>query len=166
MGPKFSSKKVTKLTKSLGARRQLRKLPGGGKVSSYPSVMARVADGKPYSYPACGQIRPTIDLPKAEANASLNPTGNVEKPAEVKQCCGIAITKKRGAKCSKCGTSWGKIESMILTYREFSRWSKKVLPSSEQKTWVTSPPGAVFPGTGKWMTQAELSESIKFMQVG
>jgi len=156
MGPTFSSKKVTKVTKSVGARRQLRKLAGGRKVRSVP------VDGA--QYPACGQVRPTVELPKAEANASLNPTGKVVKPSEVKQCCGIAIAKKRGSKCSKCGTSWGKIGSLILTYREFSRWSKKVLPPSEQKTWITSPRGAVFPGTGKWMTQAELSKSIEFMQ--
>jgi len=165
MGPKFSNKKVTRVTKSVGARRQLRQLPLGGK-------SWQVMVSKAVKYPACGQVIPGSSyLPgwrrgESETNASLNPTVKVVKPAEVKECCGIPIAKKRGAKCSKCGTSWGKIESLILTYREFSQWSKKVLPPSEQKTWVTSPRGAVFPGTGKWMTQAELSESIEFMQVG
>ena len=164
MGPTFSSKKVTKVTKSVGARRQLRKLAGGRKVRSAKTFFNPELTSGYAQYPACGQVRPTVELPKAEANASLNPTGKVVKPSEVKQCCGIAIAKKRGSKCSKCGTSWGKIGSLILTYREFSRWSKKVLPPSEQKTWITSPRGAVFPGTGKWMTQAELSKSIEFMQ--
>ena len=156
MGPKFdSSKKVTKVTKSTGARKQLRKLTLGGKAW-------KVMGGVPY--PACGQVRPTADLPQIEENQSIDPTGKVVKPAEVKKCCGVAIAKKRGAKCSKCGTAFGKIVSPVGTFRELSRWFGKSAPVSGRKMWVTSPRGAVFPGTGKWMTQAELSESTEFMR--
>ena len=46
----FSNKPVKPITKSSGARKQLRNLPGGGKVRNIP------VEG--VQYPACGQVIP------------------------------------------------------------------------------------------------------------
>ena len=151
---KFSTKKVSKITRMSGMRKQLRATPGGGKVRSIqtPKIGCQVG------------VWPATTTSKAKV--SLKPSGKVVTPAQVKQCCGISIAKAKRAKCTKCGTAWGKIASPIGTFRSSARWFQKVLPPAQQASWVTSPKGATFPGGGAWMTPAQLSAATKFMSQG
>jgi hypothetical protein len=144
--------KFSPITKRSGARKQLRAMPGGSKVRSIQSSML-------------GAVVPVEPTPPIEM-APTKPSGQVVTPEMVKMCCGISIAKARGAKCSKCGTAWGQIASPIGTFRSFARWSQKVLPPAQRKSWVTSPMGATWPGGGVWMTTAQLSAATAFMQQG
>ena len=152
---KFSTKKVSKITKMSGARKQLRAMPGGGKVRSIQTPKIGCPVG----------VWPVAPTP-SKTKVSLKPSGKVVTPTQVKQCCGTSIAKAKGAKCSKCGTAWGKIASPIGTFQSFSRWFQKVLPPAQQASWVTSPRGATWPGGGAWMTPAQLSAATKFMSQG
>ena len=152
---KFSTKPAKPVTRASGMRKQLRALPGGGKVRSIqtPKIGCQVG------------VWPVAPTP-SKVKISLKPSGKVTQLTQAKQCCGKAVAKAKGAKCPKCGTAWGKIASPVGTLRSSARWFQKVLPPAQQKSWVTSPKGATFPGSGAWLTTAQLSAATAFMQQG
>ena len=152
---KFSTKPVRAITRTSGMRQQLKALPGGGKCRSIqtPKIGCQVG------------VWPVAPTP-SKVKISLKPSGKVTQLTQAKQCCGKAVAKAKGAKCPKCGTAWGKIQSPIGTARSSARWFQVVLPASQLKSWVTSPKGAVWPGSGAWLTSAQLSAATKFMSQG
>ena len=174
---KFSTKKVKKVTKSKGARKQLQAMSGGAKSRSIPvtgvTIKTKPQSTIPLSPLKCfmsslkptksgtipsGSLVGTIGKPSALAKSM----GRIKPLRTQKQCCGKVVRQAR--QCPTCKTAFSQIPGQAQTARAVSSWFAKAALPGQQKTFVTSPRGATWPGSGKWMTQAELSESTEFMR--
>ncbi len=164
---KFSAKQVKKVTKSSGARKQLQAMSGGGKCRSIPvtgvtiktTPQSTLKPTKSGTIPS-GSLVGALGKPSALAKSM----GRIKPLQTQKQCCGKAVSQ--GRQCPTCKTAFAQISGSALPIRATSPWFSPVAPASQRKTWVSSPRGAVFPGSGAWMTQSQLSSATKFMRTG
>ena len=160
--------KSSKVTKASGARKQLLALPGGGKCRQIPVTGVTVAQKLASSLPPTpagtipkGALTTVMGKPSALAVSM----GRIKPLRTQKQCCGKPVLKGK-AKCPTCKTAFAQIPGVPVTSRSTRAWFSPILPASQRKTFVTSPRGAVWPGSGAWMTPAQLSAATAFMQQG
>ena len=160
-------KKSKMVTKVSGAHKQLLALPGGGKCRSIPVAGLTIAQKPASSLPPtpAGTI-PTGALTTVSGKPSQLAVsmGRIKPLRAQKQCCGKPVLKGT-AKCPTCKTAFAQIPGSPVTTRSTRPWFSPILPRSQRKTFITSPRGATWPGSGVWLTPAQLSAKTAFMRV-